>query len=135
MRRFTLVIFGAALALALAACDLAGQPAGPATWTHDPNAEIGGEVTEFSAWVTERACASGRSSADRIIGPDIQTSADAVVVTFRVRGLPGAQDCPGNPPTRVTVRLPEPLGDRRLLDGGREPPQEPPTCAHPESCE
>jgi len=122
--------------LLLGACS--GIPTGeggPATWAHDPAAEIGPDTTAFTAWVTERYCASGRSSADRIIRPDVQVSTEAIVVTFRVRRLTGAQACPGNPPTPVTVTLPEPLGDRMLLDGGREPPQEPPTCANPESCE
>ena len=98
-------------------------------------ADIGAETTEFTAWVTEVGCASGRSSADRIGGPDIQISDDTVMVTFGVVPLGGAQECQGNPPTAVTVRLPEPLGDRRLLDGGREPPAEPPTCANRESCQ
>lgn len=66
---------------------------------------------------------------------DIQISDDTVMVTFGVVPLGGAQECQGNPPTAVTVRLPEPLGDRRLLDGGREPPAEPPTCANRESCQ
>jgi hypothetical protein len=126
VRRLTAV----PLVLMLVACS------GAATWTHDPDAEIGPDATEFTAWVTERECASGQSSADRIIGPDIQVSSDAIVVTFRVRSLlSGANSCQGNPPTPVTVRLSEPLGDRTILDGGREPPQEPPICANPESCE
>lgn len=59
-------------------------------------------------------------------------SADEIVVTFRVTGLLGAgQDCQGNPPTRVAVRLPEALGNRVLLDGGREPPEEPLACLNP----
>ena len=32
-------------------------------------------------------------------------------------------------------RLDEPLGDRQLQDGGREPPGEPPICLNPASCE
>lgn len=124
------------LLVVLAACVPAesGQY-GPATWALDPAADIGAETTEFTAWVTERACASGRSSADRIGGPDIQTSDDTVTVTFGVVPLGGNQACPGNPPTAVMVRLPEPLGDRRLIDGGREPPAEPPVCASTQSCE
>ena len=124
------------LMLLLGACS--GMPigeGGPATWAHDPAAEISPDTTAFTAWVTERSCASGQSSAARIIGPDVQVSTEAIEVTFRVRRLTGSQACPGNPPTPVTVTLPEPLGDRMLLDGGREPPQEPPTCANPESCE
>lgn len=132
LRRYGLVAF----AFAFAACTPAETGHyGPATWALDPDAEITGETTEFTAWVTERACASGRSSEDRIGGPDIQLSDDAVILSFGVVPLPGAQDCQGNPPTAVTVRLPEPLGDRRLLDGGREPPAEPPTCMNRDSCE
>ena len=122
IRRFAAVPLG----LVLVGCS------GAATWSHDPDAEIGPDSTEFTAWVTEMACASGQSSADRIVGPDIQVSADEIVVTFGVRGQLGlAQTCPSNPPTRVAVRLPEALGDRVLLDGGREPPEEPPVCLNP----
>ena len=127
-----------AATLTLAACWTVVPPGvedGPATWAHDPAAEIGPETVEFTAWVTERACASGRSSEGRIVGPSVTIDDDAVVVTFRVRPLLGGQDCQGNPPTPVTVRLSEPLGERRLIDGGREPPGEPPVCANPESCE
>jgi hypothetical protein len=80
-------------------------------------------------------CASGQSSQDRIVGPEISYAADRVVVTFAVRPPPGeAQDCQGNPATAVTVTLNEPLGDRRLVDGGAEPPREPPVCAEPQFC-
>lgn len=125
------------LGLLLTACGPAPNlgPAGPATWTFAPGQEIGPDTTEFVAMVTERACASGQSSEDRIATQGIDYTADAIVVTFEVRALTGAQACPGNPPSRVTVRLDEPLGNRRLLDGGREPPAEPPVCANPESCE
>ena len=105
---------------------------GAATWARDPGADVGPDSTEFIAWVTERACASGQSSADRIVGPEIRVSEDDIAVTFNVRSLLSAGTCQSNPPSRVVVRLPEPLGDRLLLDGGREPPVEPPVCADPE---
>ncbi|MDQ3691260.1 MAG: hypothetical protein M3406_14760 [Chloroflexota bacterium] len=115
---------------------LMGCSAGGATWTHDPVTELGPDTTEFTAWVTEMACASGLSSADRIVGPDMQVSADEIVVTFGVRARLGAGSCQGNPPTRVAVRLPEALGDRVLLDGGRAPQEGPPVCLDPgTSCE
>jgi hypothetical protein len=82
------------------------------------------------------ACASGQSSAGRIVGPDIQVSGDEIVVTFGVRAPLGAATCQSNPPTRVAVHLPEALGDRLLLDGGHQPPEEPPICLDPgTSCE
>jgi hypothetical protein len=111
------------------------EEGGVATWGLAPDSAIGPDTTEFTAMVTERACASGQTSAGRVIGPSVQSTDDAVTLTFRVRPLPGAQECPGNPPTTVVVRLDEPLGGRTLLDGGREPPEEPPVCANPQSCE
>jgi hypothetical protein len=133
MRRLTLL----AALVAITGCSVGAPIAdgGSATWALDPEDRIGPQTVELTAWVTERACASGRSSEGRIIGPDVRMDDETVVVTFRVRPQPGAQDCQGNPPTPVVVRLTEPLGERRLIDGGREPPREPPLCANPESCE
>ena len=114
-----------------------GSPAevGPATWAFAPGQDIGPETSEFVAMVTEGACASGQSSEDRIAEQQLDLEPGRIVVTFRVRRLDGVQECPGNPPSAVQVDLGEPLGDRLLLDGGREPPAEPPVCANPDSCE
>ena len=91
----------------------------------DPDA-IDPATTTFEALVTERECASGESSEGRIVGPDILAAGEDLLVTFAVRPLEGdAFTCQSNPPTRVTVTLPEPLGDRRLLDGSTLPPREP----------
>jgi hypothetical protein len=118
------------LVLLLAACSVIGTvQSGPATWTFDRDADIGPDTTQFAAWVTEINCASGESSAGRILGPDIHLPPESIVVTFTISRLGGVQSCQSNPPTAVTVSLPEPLGDRLLLDGGREPPAEPPICA------
>lgn len=123
--------WGAVLAFLLAGCGVLApteQP-GPATWALPNGFNVGPETTEFLALVTERACASGQSSEGRIVGPRIEyVDHTSVVVTFEVRPLPGGQECPGNPATIVEVELEEPLGNRRLLDGGREPPSEPPVC-------
>jgi hypothetical protein len=111
------------LAFILVAC------AGAATWTHDPDDEIGPETTSFTAWVTETSCAGGEPSTDRVIGPDIEVTSTSIVVTFRVSQQLGlGNTCPGNPATPVRVTLPAPLGDRALLDGGREPAEAPPVC-------
>jgi hypothetical protein len=47
-----------------------------------------------------------------------------VVVTLAIRRRRGAQDCQGNAPFSFDLELPEPLGDRRLLDGGESPPRD-----------
>jgi len=36
---------------------------------------------------------------------------------FAARPLRCAQDCPNNPEQSVTVEMPEPLGDREIIDG------------------
>jgi hypothetical protein len=101
---------------------------GRASWALPTDEEIGPDTVQFTALVTERACASGRSSEGRIIGPEITYTDEAVIVTFQVRGLSGGQDCQGNPSTATQVTLEEALGDRRLLDGDSDPPREPPRC-------
>lgn len=102
---------------------------GDADWVLAPGQPpIGPDTRTFQADVTERACASGRSSEGRIAGPEILAIADKVLVTFAVRPLGGdVQTCPSNPPTRVTVDLGEPLGDRLLRDGGTLPLRDPTT--------
>ncbi len=96
---------------------------GIATWELAPGEAVGPATTGVDVLVTERDCASAQSSEGRIVGPEVVATAEAVTITFAVWGLPGAQMCPGNPATRVRVTLPEPLGDRRLLDGSTLPAQ------------
>ena len=118
------------------ACGIFQQvlPPGDARWALPPDTEIGPEMVEFTALVTEVACAGGQSSEGRIVGPDISYTDESVTVTFGVRGTGGMNTCPGNPPTHVAVRLDEPLADRVLLDGGTDPPRDPPVCANLDFC-
>jgi len=102
------------------------QGLGPAEWHFDSAAAVPGPETQvFDALVTEMNCASGRPADGRIVGPEVVASEGVVLVMFAVRPLPGGQNCPSNPSTRVTIDLGEPLGDRALLDGGRLPPGDP----------
>lgn len=96
----------------------------PATWNLVPES-IDAETTTFLAEVTENACASGQPSENRVVPPLIIYQPERVIVTFSVEPLPGSQECPDNPSTRVRVRLSEPLGDRQLLDGGTLPWRDP----------
>lgn len=99
-----------------------GPGLGAAEWTWGGPGAPGPDTQVFDALVTERACASGKPADGRGVGPAIVKSADTVLVIFAVRPLGGEfQTCPSNPSSRVTVDLGEPLGDRRLLDGGRLP--------------
>ena len=113
-------------ALLLAGCSLLIDPpaavpadASPAVWHLDPDAPPPGpQATSFVAMVTERGCASGRDIRDLLLPPVIQYGNDAVTVALYLEPLPaGAQDCQGTLPTRFTIELSEPLGDRQLVDG------------------
>jgi len=89
-----------------------------AEWTLDPDEPLpDSEATRFSAFVTERACASGQPMGGRLRRPSIWSTEAGVVVLFTVEPPRGGQDCPGNPSTRAVVELPEPLGHRHLYDG------------------
>ena len=117
------------LALLLAATILAGcsflipdaAPTGgsAATWYLDPAAPAPGpDDTSFVAMVTERACSSGRDISDILMPPVIEYGAETVAVSLYVEPFPGlAANCIGTMPTRFTIALGEPLGDRRLVDG------------------
>ncbi|HYN48833.1 MAG TPA: hypothetical protein VER83_08190 [Candidatus Nanopelagicales bacterium] len=99
---------------------------GPATWALDPAfpAPID-ETTQLRVLVSERACASGSPTTGRMSAPVVVVSAATVTVTIGVRPLGGIQTCPLPPGTPAIVTLPEPLGNRALLDGGRVPPAPP----------
>lgn len=98
-----------------------------ATWVLDPAMPAPGpETTQVTALVTERACTGATPMAGRLQPPRIATSDETVIVVFTAVPLEGDMfTCPGNPSMRVTFELPEPLGDRQLLDGAFFPPAEP----------
>lgn len=101
-----------------------GHPATTvATWRVD--GPVDARATELPLLVRERACASGQSAEGRIDDPDVDYRRDSVVITVEVRQRSSSEDCPGNPETPYLLRLEEPVGDRRLLDGGRRPPAPP----------
>jgi hypothetical protein len=93
-----------------------------ALWGIDRTQPPAPEATAFTAWVTEQECASGETPAGRIVEPRIRYGSAEVVVTFWVR--PREENfatCQGNPAAPYPVKLAEPLGARRLVDGGTFP--------------
>ena len=94
---------------------------GNAEWTWGGPGSPGPDTQGFEALLSEMSCAGGQSPLGRILGPDVIVTPDAVIVIFAVRRLGGAQTCQGIAPTRIAVDLGQPLGDRKLLDGGRLP--------------
>ncbi len=73
--------------------------------------------TEIHVLVTGTACAGGQALGDRLLGPQVVATDDAVRIAFAAVPLSGAQTCQGNPSEPITVVLDEPLGDRDIIDG------------------
>lgn len=95
-------------------------PAGTGTveWTLDPAFPAPDpSSTELHVLATETACTGGSEIGDRLLGPQVVVTDDAVRIAFASIPLTGDQACPGNPPTPVTITLTAPLGDRAILDG------------------
>jgi hypothetical protein len=106
-----------------------GPGLGLASFRVPPEFELAPDVTEVPVLVTERACNSGQDARGRIVEPRIILSDDAVTVVVAVRPREGEQDCQSNPETPHLLVLPEPLGERALLDGSEIPPRDATTCA------
>ena len=113
----------------LASADAAGTEVesrlGPASWWLKPGAGAPeGDGTTLPVLIHEETCASGQSGADRLDPPTMAFDEATITVRLDIRRLPGAQDCQGNSPFPYTLELPEPVGGRRLLDGGSNPPRD-----------
>jgi len=107
-------------------CDLRVLPPpglGAGEW--QPATAVRPADTAFVANVWERSCSGGKPPEGRVAPPEIEYTATTVVVTFFVRPRGGSQTCQGAPSTPYDVVLREPLGARKLLDGGTYPPRVP----------
>jgi hypothetical protein len=99
---------------------------GPASWALDPAfPPPTATSTEIHILVWERACSGGSPTTGRMSAPVVDYGEGTVTVTIGVRPVrvpPGmALGCPGPPGTPASLRLREPLGLRKLLDGGHVP--------------
>jgi hypothetical protein len=99
-----------------------------AGWTLDPAALPPTPAsTRIPVLVTGSACNDGKPiDPRRLETPDIQLTADRVLVTWWL--TPTTPDgsmhtCPGNAGVPAVLELPEPLGARKLFDGGAYPAQ------------
>lgn len=98
---------------------------GPAGWWLDPAfPPPGKQDLVLHVLINEESCASGKSPEGRVGPPEIAYFQQAIVVTLSVRPRSGGQDCPSNPDFAMKIRLNEPVGDRRILDGGLFPPRD-----------
>lgn len=90
----------------------------PVPWHLDP--EVGPPAPEAQVLlvvVSDTRCASGRSAEEHVSKEPKVAYGDAVVVTFDVSPLSGPQTCQGNPSAKRTVRLKQPIGAGKVLDG------------------
>lgn len=94
------------------------EPGDAAVWTVDPAGALTVESTSFTARVTRLGCSGGITG--QVFPPAIELRADAIVVTFLVEHIPGGE-CPGNNAVPFDVTLPEPVGNRPILDGACAP--------------
>jgi len=98
---------------------------GRASWWVDSKAAAPtASSTTIHSLVLEQACASGKPPVGRVEPPAIELTDTTVVVTYEIRRSVGVQDCQGNQPFAVELKLPEPLGARALLDGNETPPRD-----------
>ncbi len=88
----------------------------------DPANRPGPADRSVTVLVTELACADGQEMGDRLLGPQVRETDEAVLLAFAaVPPIEPGVECPGNPMTPVVVELDGPLGGRPLLDGLRIP--------------
>jgi hypothetical protein len=112
-------------------CDLqpdVGPWLGIASFRVAPHEELDPAATQLDVLVTERACASGSDALGRTVAPAVVSDDTSVTVIFAVRPRGGGNTCPSNPETPFVLELPEPLGERELLDGSSIPPRDATTC-------
>jgi hypothetical protein len=104
-----------------------------ATFRVAPGETLTPETTELDVLVTEVECNSGEDARGRVREPAVIRSPESVTVIFTVVARPGGHDCQSNPETPFRLVLPEPLGDRVLLDGSQIPPRDAMEC-EPDRC-
>jgi hypothetical protein len=86
-----------------------------ATWRVDAARPPDRSSTMLDIEINENACSSRLDPRGRTLPPEIEYRADAIVITLSVLEIGGR--CPGNPYFPMSIKLDEPVGDRRLVDG------------------
>ena len=87
-----------------------------ALWDLAPGERIDADSTTVTALVTRLGCNSGVTG--DVNTPAVAVTAGEIVITFTVSPLQtGVASCPGNDQVEYLIELPEPLGDRQLIDG------------------
>lgn len=108
---------------------------GIASFRVAPDADVGPGASEIPILVTERDCNSGEDATGRIVVSSLEADDTSVTAVIAVRPRGGGQECPSNPETPFLLQLPEPLGDRALLDGSSVPPRDATICPDIAMCQ
>jgi hypothetical protein len=87
------------------------------SWRLDPDFEPDPNQTDLRILVTEVTMASGALAADRLLEPELHLDSERVLLRVYVKPLVGYVGRAARHETPVIVRLPEPLGARRAVDG------------------
>jgi hypothetical protein len=86
-------------------------------WLDADHPAPGPSDTELNILVGTAECTSGEPVGDRLLEPQIDVTDHEVVIGLAARPLPaGGYTCPGIPPEPVVIELPEPLGNRAVVD-------------------
>jgi hypothetical protein len=98
------------------------------SWRPDPTREPEPGDTVLRILVTEQNRAGGKRADDRLLAPDLHIGEDELVLTTFVSPRSGYQTPGAAPETPARIALPEPLGEREVVDGalfGPAPPEPP----------
>jgi len=108
------------------ACQLAVLPEGghaAITWTLARGQHLTPSTTSIEVNLGPGECDSGQGQNDRLEAPVFREENGALLMALWLRPVGGgAQTCQALIEPPVTIQLPEPLGSRKLLDGGVFPP-------------
>lgn len=93
-----------------------------------PGQSLTPETARVEVLVQELACNSGQDARGRVRVERVVADERSVIVVMATVPRGGAQDCPDNPETPFILELPEPLGERVLMDGYSIPPRDAREC-------
>ncbi|HEX9847483.1 MAG TPA: hypothetical protein VGB33_03605 [Acidimicrobiia bacterium] len=88
-------------------------------WRLDPTAPAPRPADRaIPVLLTERECVSGQEIGDRLVGPQIVMIDSSIRIAFAANPPEGdAFTCQGNPETPFVLELPQPIGDREIIEG------------------
>ncbi|MGN6217763.1 MAG: hypothetical protein ACTHN7_12565 [Solirubrobacterales bacterium] len=95
------------------------------TWTLDPDQpQLNPKTRSILVDLGPSECSSGKPAAPRLQKPEFREQNGALLMGLWLRPLPpGGYTCQGIIEPPVRIKLPEPLGERDLMDGGTYPPR------------